>query len=75
MTTQLYPNTLKYHIHTYDTDHVQILGQHENPRFSVKKLTDFSNRHNFATIGPILEILDVLSSPDRVLSNFDTFVR
>ena len=35
----------------------------------------FSNQHNFVTIGSIFEILDILSSSDRVLSNFDTFVR
>ena len=36
---------------------------------------DFSKQHNFAIIGSILEILDVPSSPDRVLLNFHTFVR
>ena len=28
--------------------------------------------HNFVIIGSILEILDVLSSPNRVASNFET---
>ena len=31
--------------------------------------------HNFVIIGLILEILDVLSSPDHVASKFGTFVR
>ena len=35
----------------------------------------FSNRYNVATIGPILEILDVLGSPDHVLYIFDTIMR
>ena len=43
-------------------------------RFLLQKNALFSNQHNFATIGSILEILDVLSSPDHVLSNFGTFV-
>ena len=35
----------------------------------------FSNHRNFVTIGSILEILDVLSSPDHVLHKCDTFLR
>ena len=58
--------------------HRQILGRLENRRFWLilrKKMAIFSNHHNFATIGSILEILDVLSRPDRVLYNFDTRMR
>ena len=40
--------------------------------FCNKKIEDFSNHCNFATIGSILEILDVLNSPYRVLSKFGT---
>ena len=43
--------------------------------FPLKKKVIFPNDRNFATIGSILEILDVLNSPDRVLSNFGTFLR
>ena len=43
--------------------------------FLVKKISLFSNGHNFAIIGSILEILDVLSCPNQVASTFDTFVR
>ena len=35
----------------------------------------FSNRCNFATIGPILEILDVLESPEHALYILGTFMR
>ena len=34
-----------------------------------------NSNDNFATIGPILEILDVLESPDHVRYIFDTFMR
>ena len=40
-----------------------------------KKMDLFSNGHNSATIGSIVEILDVLSSPNRVASILGTFVR
>ena len=57
----------------------QILGHRENPRNPAKsdrkKMDLFSNEHNSATIGSILEILDVLSSPNHVVYNFGTFVR
>ena len=43
--------------------------------FCPKKMDLFSNEHNSATIGSILEILDVLSSPNHVASNFGTSVR
>ena len=55
--------------------HRQILGQHEILRNLLQKMAIFLNQHNFVTIGSILVILDVLSSPDRVLSNCNTFVR
>ena len=42
-------------------------------QFLIEKMDLFSNEHN--SIGLILEILDVLSSPDRVLYIFDTLVR
>ena len=48
---------------------------HEILQNPIEKMDIFSNEHNFATIGSILEILDVLNSSDRVLANFDTFVR
>ena len=55
--------------------HRQILGRLENPQFLVKNMLIFSKHHNFAIIGLILEILDVLSTSYYVLSNFGTFVR
>ena len=46
-------------------------------QFLIEKMDLFSNEHNFVTIGSILEILDVLSSPNHVpvASNFCTSVR
>ena len=63
---------------TFCACHRQILGRPEILEFLRKKICDFlksSNQHNFANTELILEFLDVLESPDRVLFNFDSFVR
>ena len=57
------------------TYHRQILGRHEILQNLSKKMAVFLDQHNFVNIESILVILDVLSSPDRVLSNCNTFVR
>ena len=53
----------------------QILGRLKIMRFHVKKTDLFLDCCNFATIGPILEILDVLESSGNVLLCFDIIMR